>query len=135
MPVSQHDHFALSVTDLDRSAAWYQDILGLEPKHVDVWWSETARFFGCGEAMVALFLRKPSDAFDSEGIPPSNHQAFRVSEADYLAFKRDLPGQGVSFREMEHVISQSIYFQDPDGYWIEITTYENTAGKPLRRDR
>jgi catechol 2,3-dioxygenase-like lactoylglutathione lyase family enzyme len=35
--IRQIDHVALTVKDLDRSIAWYHDILGLERRHEAVW--------------------------------------------------------------------------------------------------
>lgn len=124
MHVSRHDHFALYVSDLERSTRWYQEVLGLEPKHVDVWWGDDAHFLGYGDALVALFARGPNERYSSQNMPLSNHQAFRVSQAEYVAFKEHLTQRQIAFHEMDHIISHSIYFQDPDDYWIEITTYE-----------
>lgn len=124
MHVLKHDHFSLYVADLKRSARWYQDVLGLEPRHVDTWWGEHQQFFGYGEALVALFARRPNESYSSAGMPVCNHQAFRVTRDSYEAFKQSLAAKHIAFQEMGHVISNSIYFQDPDDYWIELTTYE-----------
>jgi len=37
MLLSQLDHIALSVTDLARSAEWYQSVLGLERRFQETW--------------------------------------------------------------------------------------------------
>jgi len=31
------DHVALTVKDVERSVAWYHDVLGLERRHQEVW--------------------------------------------------------------------------------------------------
>lgn len=123
MRVLRHDHFALYVSDLARSTEWYKSVLGLEPQHVDIWWDDTSHFLGNGDALVALFARGTNEKYSSRGMPLGNHQAFRVSAADYTAFKTKLTELRISFREMDHIISHSIYFQDPDDYWIELTKY------------
>lgn len=127
MHVTKHDHFSLYVKDAELSCKWYQDILGLEPKHVDVWWADGVRFVGYGNALVALFQRPANEAYTSTGMPAFNHQAFRVTREEYNAFKQRLIDKKISFQEMDHTISHSVYFQDPDDYWIELTTYEIPA--------
>ena len=37
---------------------------------------------------------------------------------------RPLVERGIEFRESDHTIAWSLYLLDPDGYLIEITTYE-----------
>lgn len=123
MHVSRHDHFSLYVTNLEQSEKWYREILGLEPVHADIWGGKTSRFLGHGEAMIALFLKPPEETFSSKGMPIGNHHAFRVDREAFEGFKQHLAAHGISFRQMDHQISESIYFQDPDDYWMEITTY------------
>ena len=122
--VAALDHFARCVSDVERSTQWYQEILGLEPIHVDLWWGDGAHFLGNGDAQIALFQKGAEEQFSSRGMPLSNHQAFRLSREDYDRFKEFLTERGISYRESDHTISHSIYFQDPDDYWIELTTYE-----------
>ena len=35
--VTELDHLVLDVADVERSLAWYSDVLGLEPLRVDEW--------------------------------------------------------------------------------------------------
>jgi catechol-2,3-dioxygenase len=41
-----------------------------------------------------------------------------------LAAQEELTKRGIAFHFQDHEISHSIYFDDPDGHQIEITTYE-----------
>lgn len=129
--VSKHDHFARYVADVERSTAWYQDILGLEPVHVAQWWGDGAHFLGHGDAQIALFQKSDGEKYSSRGMPLANHQAYRLSRDEYERFKAFLAERGISYRESDHTISHSIYFQDPDDYWIELTTYDvsNACGE------
>ena len=52
------------------------------------------------------------------------HLALRANRKNFVAAQRDLTDRGITFHFQDHEISQSIYFRDPDGYEIEITTYE-----------
>lgn len=121
--IFRHDHIALYVEDLDRSEAWYRDVLGFRPVLVKEWWSRSGRFVGRGEAIIALFRRREGETWTSRGIPDRVHQAFRVSGPAYAEFKRAFAERGIPFREMDHGISRSIYFRDPDDYNLELTTY------------
>ncbi len=48
------DHVALTVRDVARSVAWYQDVLGLERAHEDVW-GDIPAFVLTGNSGLALF--------------------------------------------------------------------------------
>ena len=52
------------------------------------------------------------------------HVAFRASRFDYEQAQEELRRRNITFKSQDHVIAHSIYFQDPDGHEIEITTYE-----------
>jgi catechol-2,3-dioxygenase len=52
------------------------------------------------------------------------HLAFRATREHFLAAQQDLRSRGIEFQVQDHEISQSIYFRDPDGHELEITTYE-----------
>ena len=52
------------------------------------------------------------------------HFAMRADRKNFLAAQKELKGRGIDFEFQDHEISHSIYFRDPDGHQIEITTYE-----------
>ena len=52
------------------------------------------------------------------------HFAFRVTRRNFARAKEHLADRGVPFTEQHHQIAESIYFFDPDGHEIEVTTYE-----------
>ena len=56
----------------------------------------------------------------TEGI---DHVA-RADRANFTAAKAALSERGIAFEEQHHGIAESIYFHDPDGHELEITTYE-----------
>src|SRR4051812_48369116 len=119
------DHIALSVRDVERSAQWYMDVLGFERLHGDVW--KVPAFLGKNDAAIALFPlreRRPQ----SSSSPPAPirvlHFAFRTNRSNFLKAQEDLRKHKIQFEFQDHEISHSIYFDDPDGHEIEITTYE-----------
>jgi catechol 2,3-dioxygenase-like lactoylglutathione lyase family enzyme len=52
------------------------------------------------------------------------HLAFRANRENFLAAQHELEKRGIKFEFQDHEISHSIYFRDPDGHLLEITTYE-----------
>ncbi|MBD3298460.1 MAG: VOC family protein [candidate division Zixibacteria bacterium] len=119
------DHVAITVSDIDRSIAWYQDKLGLERIQVDSW-AGVPTFMVSGSGGLALFPEdKDQSRSGGEACPPAvRHIAFRATRQDFEAAQSSLAAHGVSFTFQDHEIAHSIYFSDPDGYQLEITTYE-----------
>ena len=122
------DHVALSVRDVERSAKWYIDVLGFERQHGDVWGNYPV-FVGKNDAAIALFpIRdKHSSATSSSSSPPPVrvlHFAFRADRKAFVQAQTELKNRGIDFEFQDHKVSHSIYFNDPDGHELEITTYE-----------
>ena len=119
------DHVALAVRDVEKSAAWYCDVLGLERRHQDTWGSFPA-IVGIGTTSLALFPVAGSSPQPRPGrdVLAMRHLAFRASRGEFDNARASLVAQGISITEQDHQISRSIYFEDPDGHEIEITTYD-----------
>ena len=142
MKVRKLNHAVLRVRDLDRSLAFYADVLGLEL---------IARM---GNAMA--FMRAPgSENHHDLGLarvgpnaPPPNeqgvglyHLAWEVDEIESLREARDaLERTGTLSGASDHGATKSIYGYDPDGNEFEVMwmvprehwgEYENAA--PTRR--
>jgi catechol-2,3-dioxygenase len=117
------DHVSLNVSDRARSIAWYRDVLGLEQRgkpRRDDW----PVFMGELGACVALFqaqVETPERKPESTGL---RHVAFMVGRDDLAIARTRLGERGVEFRFEDHGNAHSIYFEDPDGNVIELTTYE-----------
>ena len=110
------------MSDRARSIAWYRDVLGLEqrgePRRDD--WPVFMGEFG---ACVALFQAQVESAAREPESTGLRHVAFMVSRDDLAAVQERLRDHGVDFRFEDHRSAHSVYFPDPDGNMIELTSY------------
>jgi catechol 2,3-dioxygenase-like lactoylglutathione lyase family enzyme len=117
------DHVSLNVSDRARSIAWYRDVLGLQlmnDPQADDWPAFMGNFGMC----IGLFQAQtaaPRRAAESVGL---RHIAFMVGKDDLDRAQTHLTGQRVDFRFEDHGDTHSVYFRDPDGHVIELTTYD-----------
>jgi catechol 2,3-dioxygenase-like lactoylglutathione lyase family enzyme len=119
------DHVAMSVRDVERAAKWYIDVLGFKRLHEGMW-DGVPVFIGKGITALALFpIHGNADGpeRESKGVRML-HLAFRANRQNFLVAQHELKRRGIKFEFQDHEISHSIYFRDPDGHRLEITTYE-----------
>jgi catechol-2,3-dioxygenase len=119
------DHVALIVRDVARSAAWYQQVLGLE-RCPDEGANEAPVLLRIGSSRLALF---PCRAAEPRPVPgpdtlAAHHIAFRVDRANFVSAQETLLQRSTPFEFQDHIAARSLYFRDPDGHQIEITTDE-----------
>jgi catechol 2,3-dioxygenase-like lactoylglutathione lyase family enzyme len=115
------DHIALAVTDVERTVAWYVEVMGFERQHEESWGGVPA-FIGKGTTALALFPRKERSAVKSQG--PFLHLALRAERAEFVRAQEELRKRGIQFRFEDHDIAHSIYFRDLNDLPLGITTYE-----------
>jgi lactoylglutathione lyase len=115
------NHIALYVADLEKSAAFYHDVIGAEVI-VDPFRDGKHLWFKIGEHdQLHLISGKASPKIDN-----NMHFAFSVpSLADFVTGLRTFgimydDGTGVNKVRLRPDGVKQIYFQDPDGYWIEV---------------
>src|SRR5437588_12962169 len=139
------DHVALSVRDVEAAAQWYSDVLGFERRHEGMW-DGIPVFIGKGTTSLALFPARPNEesirqrtdspwrtslgagalakaAAESGGVQML-HLALRANRKNFVAAEAELKRRDIQFEFQDHEISHTIYFRDPDGRNLEITTYE-----------
>lgn len=122
MKLEQIDHVALRCASPERTMNWYVNTLGFE--HVfPGQWSGVPIFIRLGSTAIALF---PQPEGDRGGKARAlSHLAFRAAtKEDFRSAQAELQSKGVSFEFEDHGVSDSIYFVDPDGFPLEITTYD-----------
>jgi len=117
------DHVAMGVRDIERSAKWYIDVLGFERLH-DGMWNGVPTFIGKGNTGIALFPATEEMKTSAHREIRMLHLAFRTDRENFLAAQQELKKRGINFEFQDHEIARSIYFRDPDGHQLEITTYD-----------
>ena len=119
------DHVAISVRDVEAAANWYIDVLGFERRYQEMW-EGVPVFIGKGTTSIALFpvRSKGGSASSAHGGVRMLHLALRANRKSFLAAQEELKQRGIRFEFQDHEISHSIYFSDPDGHKLEITTYD-----------
>lgn len=117
------DHVAMGVRDIERSAKWYIAVLGFERLHEGMW-NGVPTFIGKGNTGIVLFPASHEAKYSAHREIRMLHLAFRANRKNFIAAQRELEKRGVRFEFQDHEIAQSIYFRDPDGHQLEITTYD-----------
>ncbi|HZS50099.1 MAG TPA: VOC family protein [Bryobacterales bacterium] len=93
--VEQIDHIALTVADVERSVAWYRDVLGLERRYQEAWGSFPA-VMCAGSTAIALF---PAASTEPGHLPRAKrptvirHLAFRTNRANFEEAQVDLKSE------------------------------------------
>lgn len=115
----------LYAADLDRTARFYERVIGLE---VAARVTDRHVFFRCGDAMLLLFDPRrtgdPSGDVPPHGASGPGHVAFAVGEHELERWRERLAAAGV---EVEREVSwpaggHSIYLRDPAGNSVELAT-------------
>ncbi len=118
------EHVNLTVTDLDRSIAFYSDLLDLHVRWkglVDA--DRLGAHVGDDRHYLALFEAKAPGEVDHDYLRPGvNHFGFVVDDLDEA--RRRLATLGATIHlEGEYEPGRRIYFMDPDGYEVELVAY------------
>ena len=116
------DHVGLAVRDVQKSVEWYQELFGLKRLYEDVW-GNFPGVVGIGDTSIAFFPTNDPDIELPAGLP-IHHLALRVDQENFNAAQETLRQKGIEFEFQDHVVVHSVYFYDPDGHLIELTTYE-----------
>ncbi len=126
--VDQIDHVEVLVPDVEEAASWYERVLGLTVVPGLEWEEPLMISSDGGSTKVALFRGTPQ-----EGNVGWRRVAFRVSGGTFLEFLGrldDVPvlspsGSTVRTADIvDHDVCWSIYFADPYGNRLEITSYD-----------
>ncbi len=123
MHVSGLDHIVLNVADVERSLAWYIDLVGLRGERVDLWRNHQVFFPSVrvdGGTIIDLVAAPRSGA-------NMDHLCLVVDRADVDAIVADqrfavVDGPGTRFGARGD--GWSVYVHDPDGNTVEFRSYD-----------
>lgn len=129
-------HTGLNVTDLDRSLAFYRDVLGftviVEGKEED----RRYAFLGEDGRPVLTLWQQADHGYAATGAG-LHHLALEVDTVEQVrAYETALRARGVEFAHegvvahREGAASGGIFFHDPDGTRLEISTAHGVEGAP-----
>lgn len=113
-------HIGVMVSDLERSVAWYERMLGLRVIERRQLGQTLIAFLdaGAGGAMIELVQR--SGGYSNEGVV--NHIAFTVQDLD--AEMARLRAEGIDFRDEKPIPiwdgGRIAFFRGPDGELLEL---------------
>ena len=141
-PIQGMYHFAFPCRDGEETRAFYEDVLGLPLVHCMEVQSVPSSgdpgpyahiFFEMGDGSYLAFfdLGKNEAPLPSPNTPKwVQHMALQVPTIDdVLAMKARLEAAGVETLGMvDHEFVQSVYFFDPNGLRLEITTRTEAPG-------
>ena len=140
--VEQIDHVELFVPDRYQAAEWYRRVLGLDIVREYEHWAGDPRgplmiSSDTGSTKLALFQGTPQGSRETAGY---HLVAFRVGAVAFKKFVDRLPqlnlidhrGHAVTADLVrDHSAAYSLYFNDPFGHRLELTTYQYEQTKKL----
>ena len=100
------DHVSLNVHDRPRSAAFYEEVLGLGPSGPP------------GPVDEPLFVG--SVGLFADRAPGVRHVALATDRAGQDRVRAHLDRLGIPYQDERHGHHDSLYFRDPDGLTLEV---------------
>jgi len=115
-------HLVLNVTDVERSTAFYRDVVGFQVSRYRP--NGTGAFLTCGlvHHNLALFKAPEGAQPSQKGQIGLNHFAFKVENYNALqeAYTRLVAANATIDHIVDHGMTRSVYFLDPDGIEMEL---------------
>ena len=122
MQIESLGHVVIKVRDIERAEAFYNGVLGL-PIVARSERSPIMTFFSLGNHHDFAILGLGDDA---EAAPRKAaglaHVAFKIGESldDLREAKSHLDDAGIECAPVDHEVTKSLYFADPDGNQVEL---------------
>ena len=125
------DHVHLFVADRVAAQAWYERVLGLRRVPELAFWSADGGPLTMGNAGDSVHLA----LFEGTNNSRRSTVAFGVPGAELLAWRTHLQDAlGRRIELVDHQVSSSLYFTDPDANPFEITSNDHAVVSALLRE-
>ena len=131
--ITELDHIVLNVSDIDRSLAFYTEVLGLKGERIEEFRSGKVGFPSVRineGTIIDLFPTKQSDSHTAGKKNGNlNHFCMVVGAEDFSGITEYLAANKITIREGPvsrwgaRGRATSVYFFDPDGNEVEIRCY------------
>jgi catechol-2,3-dioxygenase len=115
------EHVAIRAIDREKSAQWYEEVLGLQAGHPPIKAGDPI-IMNAGETQVAIFQANRSLKPGHANAQRIDHFAFQVSMEDFNHAQKYFTEIGIPFVVTNHHYVLSLYINDPDGHEVELTT-------------
>lgn len=113
----------LNVENLDRSLQFYKEVLGFEVARRT---QKTASLITAGGDVLLILVQSSAMQKFQPRMTGLYHFALLLpSRKDLSVFVRHLLSLGLRFGSGDHLVSEAIYFSDPDGHGIEVYADRN----------
>ncbi|WP_406215999.1 VOC family protein [Streptomyces canus] len=129
-------HIGLNVTDLDRSLAFYRDVLGFTPLAEGKEEGRRYAFLGDGENLALTLWQQAEQSYASQraglhhlALEADTIEKVREYEEALRAYGVDFAYEGV-VAHREGAGSGGIFFHDPDGTRLEISVPSGAEEAP-----
>jgi catechol-2,3-dioxygenase len=115
------DHIHVTVQDRAAAVAWYAKVLAFTPVAELSMWATDNGPLTIGNASGSIHLA----LFERAEVRNIGTIAYAVSAAEFLSWQTHLSAMlAREIKAVDHAVSWSLYFSDPDGNPFEITTYD-----------
>lgn len=123
MKIKQLGHVVLRVTDIGRAERFYNGLLGLPIIGRYDKNGLKMTFFTLGNHHDFAVMLVSGEAGPAQGTSPGlDHVAFKIGDdlGDLREAKAYLEEAGIALTPIDHNVTKSLYFADPDGNMLEV---------------
>ncbi len=122
MKIQALGHVVVNVTDVERSEKFYNELLGLP---ICARFNEDGMkmtFFSLGNHHDLAISQVSDGEIAGENSSGLNHVAFCIGDSieQLKQAKTEIDAAGITVMPIDHDVTQSLYFDDPDGNSVEV---------------